>query len=354
MTSDATARSATALGSLHDLPRVSLGHLPTPIDKLQRLGETLNHSRLYVKRDDCTGLAFGGNKIRQLEYYLGDAQSQGADTILITGAVQSNFVRSAAAAAAKLGMQCHVQLEHRVADVDATYEHSGNVLLNHMLGATLHYYPEGEDESGADRRVREIADQLQQQGRRTYVIPLSPGHPPLGALGYVAAAEELLTQLEAMNLAIDEIVVPSGSGHTHGGLLFGLRALGSNIQVTGVCVRRSKELQQPRILERCAEIATLLGATQVVKEADVVLEDRFLPPGYGHLNAATLDAIKIAAHTEALLLDPVYSGKAMACFVDHARHSGAERSLLMMHTGGTPAIFAYEPVLTKALNTGGL
>ncbi len=188
---------------------------------MPNLGARLGHGELYVKRDDCTGLAFGGNKVRQLEFYLGEARSNGADTVLITGAVQSNFVRLAAAAARKLGMDCHVQLEERVPKTNPEYRNSGNVLLDRILGVVIHSYPEGGDEQGADNRLGEIALELRGRGRRPYIIPLAPGHAPLGALGYVVAAREILIQMEGEDLSFDEIVVASGSGNTHAGLLFG-------------------------------------------------------------------------------------------------------------------------------------
>ena len=194
------------------------------------------------------------------------ARAQDADTILITGAVQSNFVRMAAAGARKLGMDIHIQLEQRVPKSDRIYQDSGNVLLDRLLGATLYSYPVGEDETGADRKVREIAEELRREGRRPYVIPLAPGHAPLGSLGYVLAAEETLAQLDAMSMTPDEIVVPSGSGHTHAGLLFGLRALGCRVPVTGACVRRDAAVQVHRILDRCTEIAKLLEVPQPVTE----------------------------------------------------------------------------------------
>jgi len=205
--------TAGALGRLDALPRARLAHTPTPLEALPNLAASLGGARLYVKRDDCTGLAFGGNKVRQLEFYLGEAQARNADTVLITGAVQSNFVRLAAAAARKLGMEIHIQLEERVPKTDPAYRSSGNVLLDRLLGATLYSYSDGEDEAGADKRLRAIAAELEAQGRRPYVIPLAPGHPPLGALGYVEAARELLDQLAAQELGLDEIVVSSGSGH---------------------------------------------------------------------------------------------------------------------------------------------
>ncbi|MCH8155823.1 MAG: D-cysteine desulfhydrase family protein [Proteobacteria bacterium] len=313
------AETPGPLGRLDDLPRARLGHVPTPIEAMPNLGARLGADALYVKRDDCTGLAFGGNKVRQLEFYLGDAVAQAADTILITGAVQSNFARLAAAGARKLGMDCHIQLEERVPKTDPLYRNSGNVLLDRLLGATLHTYPGGEDEAGADAHLREIAAGLEAQGRRPYVIPLAPGHAPLGALGYVDAAREILAQAAAQDLAFDEIVVSSGSGHTHGGLLFGLRALGCPARVTGICVRRPAAAQRPRIESRCREIAELLEAAPVVAEDDVHLTDEFLAPGYGQLNPATVEAIELAARTEALILDPVYTGKTMAGFIQRAR-----------------------------------
>jgi len=306
---------------------------------------------LLVKRDDCNGLAFGGNKVRQLEFYLGAACAENADTILITGAVQSNFVRLAAAAARKLGMDCHIHLEERVASTNDGYRSSGNVFLDKLFGATLHSYPQGEDEAGADRELQSIATELRAAGKNPYIIPLAAGHPPLGAPGYVLAAAELLRQMQCQDIHVDEIFVGSGSGATHAGLLFGLRALGSKIAVTGVCVRRDATLQKPRILQTCEQIAALLQTESLVTGDDVQVTDAFLAPGYGVPNQATLDAIVTAAQTEALLLDPVYTGKAMAGFIRRARQLGeSDGTLLFLHTGGVPAIFAYQGAIENALD----
>lgn len=336
------------LGRISAMPRTRLFAGTTPLEAMPNLTRTCGGGSLLVKRDDCMGLAFGGNKVRQLEFYIGEAAAQGADTVLITGAVQSNFVRLAAAAARKAGMDCHIQLEERVAKSDATYRNSGNVLLDRLLGATLHTYPDGEDESGADRRLGEIADDLRQSGRRPYIIPLAPGHTPLGALGYVVAADELTRQIADTGLEIDEIVVASGSGSTHAGLLFGLRALGSNIVVTGICVRREASAQHPRIASKCREIAELLEVESKVADSDISVNDAFLPPGYGTAGEATLRAILLAARTEALILDPTYTGKAMAGFIHSAKAADGAGARIFIHTGGTPAIFAYESELTEA------
>ena len=340
--------STAALGRLEHLPRVTLLGAPTLLEPMENLSRAHGGAALWVKRDDAMGLAFGGNKVRQLEFYLGAARAEGADTVLITGAVQSNFARLAAAGARRLGMQIHIQQEERVAKDDPRYRRSGNVLLEHLLGATIHSYPEGEDEAGADANLHRIADELRGGGRRPYIIPLAPGHPPLGALGYVRAAGELLEQM-AGNPAPDEIVVASGSGNTHAGLLFGLRARGCGIPVLGVCVRRQAEPQRPRISTRCAQIADLLEIPNPVTEDDVMVDDSFLPPGYGHAGTATLEAILLAARTEALILDPTYTGKTMAGALARATHWGPGRTVLFIHTGGTPAVFAYEQDLMAAV-----
>ena len=317
------------IGCLNNYPRIALGHSPTPIDEMRNLSRILscnkNNLSLLIKRDDCTGLAFGGNKVRQLEFYIGEAAAQGADTILITGAVQSNFVRLAAAAARTASMDCHIQLENRVQNTSELYSQSGNVLLDKLLGATLHFYPEGEDEQGADRSLEEIAQRLRTNGRKPYIIHLSLGHPPLGALGYVVAAQEILAQIAESSFTIDEIIVASGSGATHAGLLFGLRSSGSIIPVKGICVRRTKDLQYQRIVMHCAAIAKLLKITNPVGNDDIELSDDNLAPGYGKINDTVLEAIKLSAHQEGLILDPVYTGRAMAGFIQLARQTNQEK-----------------------------
>lgn len=332
----------TKIGILDDYPRAKLAHAPTPIDAMPNLSAHFGGGTLFVKRDDCSGLGMGGNKARQLEFYLGQAVKQQADTILITGAVQSNYVRTAAAAARKMGMDIHIQLEERVANPPALYRHSGNVLLNRIYGATLYSYPDGEDEAGADRQLEIIAGTLRDQGKSPYVIHLSAGHPPLGALGYVDGAREIVSQMDQASLQFDEIVVATGSGATHAGLLFGLRAMGCNIPVIGACVRRTKELQTPRIIERCTEIADLLKIDNPVDPSDVTITDDALAPGYGKLNDSAVEAITLSAHKEGIILDPVYTAKSMAGFIVRARCSKPDQNLLFIHTGGQPAIFGYE------------
>ena len=257
---------------MKNFPRFSLWAGETPVETQHNLAKAVGAKEFFVKRDDCNGLAFGGNKVRQMEYYVGDALAKNSDTLLITGAVQSNFVRTAAAACAKAGMKCHIQLENRVAKKSENYKSSGNVLLDHLLGATIHQYPAGEDEEGADRNLEEIADGLRSEGKIPYVVHLHPSHPPFGALGYVDAAIELNSQIEAMNEKPDVIFAPSGSGNTHGGLLYGLRAAGCDIPVKGICVRREAKLQVPRIVERLIQIGDLLEESPVATASITVLD----------------------------------------------------------------------------------
>ncbi len=335
--------------ALDRFPRVPAAHVPTPLEPLHNLGDALGIA-LFVKRDDCTGIGFGGNKVRQLEFYLGATLEQGADTLLITGAVQSNYVRTAAAMARRFGLDCHIQLEERVPDIDALHRTSGNVLLDRLLGATIHHYPEGEDEDGADANLGRISQDLRSQGRRPFIIPLGPKSPPLGALGYVRAAMELAEQFAQGDLAVDEIIVPSGSAFTHAGLLFGLRALGPEVPVTGICVRRDAARQSERVAQRVRGIGELLEMPQELGASEIRLHDSTLAPGYGQLNPQVTEAIGLTARSEGLFLDPVYSGKTMAGLIALARTEElAGKRVLFLHTGGQPALFAYgDKLLTES------
>ena len=328
--------------AIEKFPRVRLGHAPTPLDAAPRLGASLG-IELWIKRDDCTGLAMGGNKVRQIEFPLGEAQSRDADTLLITSAVQSNYVRVAAAAGRQLGMEVHIQLEERVPDVEALYRASGNVLLDRLFGAKLHSFPVGEDEPAADASLDLLAQSLADEGRRPYVIHLAPAHPPLGALGYVIAAGEVLAQARALDIAFDAVVCPTGSALTHAGILVGVRAQGETIPVYGICVRRDAGSQVARVRKVASELAAMVERPEMFDADDVQAFDGVLAPGYGRLNDAVREAIAMAARQEGMLLDPVYTGKTMAGLIDHVR-SGfipAGSRVLFIHTGGLPAIFAY-------------
>ncbi|MGI9395055.1 MAG: D-cysteine desulfhydrase family protein [Boseongicola sp.] len=326
---------------LAKFPRTNLGHYPTPIEPMPNLGAVLGID-LAVKRDDCTGVGFGGNKVRQLEFYLGKSQAELADTILITGAVQSNFVRIAAAMARRLGMDCHIQLEDRVATKSDLYHENGNVLLDKILGATLHSFPDGEDEVGADAALTQHANQLREAGNRPFVIPLGPDHPPLGALGYVAAALELAQQISQNPWSPDRIFIGSGSALSHVGLLYGLRALGIEIPVVGVCVRRDAEAQTVRVSKRLGDLAAMLGGHCSASLIDIEVDDAALSPGYGQLSKSAKEAIQLAAMCEGLFLDPIYTAKTLAALIDQARKGQLRgERILFWHTGGQPALFGY-------------
>lgn len=332
---------------LAKFPRARLAHVPTPLEPLETFSRRLGDTRYFVKRDDCTGLAMGGNKARQLEFYLGEALAQRCDTILSTGATQSNFLRMLAAAACKLGIECHLQLEHRVDGMPEDYYNSGNVLLDKIFGAHLHSYPQGEDEGGADARLRELAEDLRRGGRRPFVIALSPDNPPKAALGYVDAASELLEQSVTMGVGIDAVVVASGGAFTHTGLLVGLRALGSKARVLGICVRRGAKAQAERVFDMSQKLCDMLRRPGLIARDDVRVDDAYLGPGYGRVNATTMEAISIAARAEGLLLDPVYTGKSFAGLIGLARQgafAGGE-NVVFVHTGGTPALFGYHQAL---------
>lgn len=329
--------------------RVHLISGPTPMEPLRNLSDRLGID-LWVKRDDLAGTTLGGNKSRQLEFYLGAATAQGADTILITGAVQSNFVRTAAACAARCGMRTIVQLENRVSGQGDLYDRSGNVLLNDLLGAEVMLYPEGEDEAGADAALRARAEEERRAGYRPYVIPLALGNPPLGALGYMRAAQEITAQ----DPEFDHVVVASGSGLTHAGLLAGFDHLGLDVQVIGSCVRRDAGLQMQRMTQVLDDLARLTGARAAVPAENLHIWDGALAPGYGRIGEAASTAMTLMAQHEGQLLDPVYTAKAFAAIpalVETGEIAQGAR-VLFVHTGGLASLFAYQNALEiKLLGT---
>ena len=333
---------------VQQLPSLSQHHRLPLYDDASPLQHMLNSSRsmgvqIDVKRDDLLPLAMGGNKVRQLEFYLGQAKALGCDTVLITGAVQSNFVRLCAAAARTQGWHPIVQLEDRVPNPDPLYSSSGNVLLLKMLGAEIVRFPIGEDEAAADANLDNLADNLRDQGKHPYVIHLGLDHPPMGGLGYVAAAIETRLQYLARGVDPDHIVVASGSGLTHAGFLAGARAIGWNVNVLGICVRRSANLQYKRIKQRTNEILKLLGSEASLVESDINVSDAVLAPGYGQMNETVSQAITDAAQRDAILLDPVYTGRSFAGLIHHVQTSRIKPGdrVCFLHTGGTPGIFAY-------------
>ena len=324
---------------LSRFPRVRLAHLPTPLEHLPRLSDHLGGPQIYVKRDDCTGLASGGNKTRKLEFSMGQAVQEGADTIITVGAVQSNHVRQTAAAAAKFGMACEVLLEHRIDKPSDAYLHSGNVLLDRMFGANLHEYPGGTD---FDAKMDAMAAKLREDGKQPYIIPGGASNK-VGALGYANCALELVNQATEMGVVIDRIITATGSAGTQGGLIAGLKALNSNVPLLGICVSIDATAQEEKVFALAQETAAYLGAPGAVKREDVVANSDYVGPGYGERTDEMNEAVMLLARLEGLLFDPVYSGKALAGMIDLVRKGafGADENIVFLHTGGSAALFAY-------------
>jgi L-cysteate sulfo-lyase len=332
-----TSEDSALLLSRH--PRVSLAHLPTPLEFLPHLTEHLNGPKIYVKRDDCTGLGTGGNKTRKLEFLMAEALAKGADTVITQGAVQSNHARQTAAAAAKLGLKCELVFEKRVDGASDPYLNSGNVLLDRLFGARIR-----EVESGSDMNaeLEAVADESRQRRAAPYVIP-GGGSNPVGALGYVDCAIELVTQANRARLVVDHIVHATGSAGTQAGLIAGLKGLHADIPLLGIGVNAGREVQEQRVFELAERTAEYAGAPGVVSREDVVCNCDYVGEGYGVPTEAMNDAILLLAQLEGLLFDPVYSGKALAGMIDLVRKGFFRRAenIVFIHTGGTAGLFAY-------------
>ena len=324
---------------LEGFPRVSLLQGITPLHILPALARTLGVDRLLIKRDDCTGLAFGGNKTRKLEFTLGDAMQRGADVVITSGAWQSNHVRQTAAAAAQLGLRCHAVVHNPLPVAGDDYRRSGNLLLDRLLGCTLH---DVASEDAGNACIAALAAQETAAGATPYIVPMGASDG-IGALGYVACAQELLLQCRAMDVAPSHVVLGTGSAGTHAGLLAGLRAAGSDIAVVGISVSEAAEVKRGKVRRVLDELAATTGtAMQVPDEAIVVLDD-YVGAGYGVPSAAGEAALQLLAREEGVLLDPVYTAKAMSGFLDLLAHArcGPMRDPVFLHTGGAPALFAY-------------
>lgn len=324
--------------------RVPLAHLPTPLEYLPRLSEHLDGPEIFVKRDDCTGLATGGNKTRKLEFSMGEAVALGADTIITVGAIQSNHVRQTAAAACKLGMVCEVLLEHRVDHPSETYTQSGNVFLDRIFGANLREYPGGTE---FDAAMAAVAEEVKEKGGTPYVIPGGASNA-VGALGYVACGLELLEQFSAGGLAIDHIVSATGSAGTHAGLAVGLRAKGSELPILGIGVNAPQDVQEERVYKLAVETAELVEAPGCVVREDIIADCNYIGSGYGEPTASMNEAVLMLARFEGLLFDPVYSGKALAGMIDYIREGRFTRDqkIVFLHTGGSAGLFAYADALS--------
>ncbi|MGH1539654.1 MAG: D-cysteine desulfhydrase [Arenicella sp.] len=324
---------------LSRFPRAHFAHLATPLEPMVNLSKKLGGPNLWIKRDDCTGLAGGGNKTRKLEFLMGDALEKGADTIITQGATQSNHARQTAAIAAKMNMECHLLLEDRTGSQDVDYNYNGNVLLDQLLNASLCKYPADTDMNQA---MEDLAEKLRGQGKKPYIIP-GGGSNHIGALGYVNAALELLTQANDMSLRIDHLVHATGSAGTQAGLVTGLVASNSLIPVLGIGVRAPRELQESNVFKLAERTAEHLGIQGAVKRDDVIANCDYVGEGYGIPTQGCIEAIELFAQTESIMLDPVYSAKGAAGLIDLIRqgHFSKKDNIVFLHTGGSQALFGY-------------
>ena len=325
--------------TLATFPRLRLGHLPTPLEPMDRLSEKLGGPRLWVKRDDCTGLSSGGNKTRKLEYLVADAQTKGADTIITQGATQSNHARQTAAAAAKVGMSCHILLEDRIGSNDPDYILNGNVLLDRLHGASVSKRPGGAD---MNAEMAALADTLREAGQAPYVIP-GGGSNEIGALGYVNCARELTEQADDMGLKIDALVHATGSSGTQAGLVTGLAAIESDIHLLGIGVRAPQDKQEQMVFDLAQRTAGHLGTGLRIDRAQVRANCDYVGPGYGLPTEGMKTGVKLLARTEGLLFDPVYSGKGLDGLIDQVRkgYFDGMENVVFLHTGGSAALFGY-------------
>lgn len=308
---------------------------------MDRLSAHFGGPKLWIKRDDCTGLATGGNKTRKLEYLVADALQQGADTLITLGALQSNHARQTAAAAAKLGLNCVLVLEERVSQQTDAYRHNGNVLLDRLLGARLKYVPRDTSMNAA---AEQAAEEVRRAGGRPYVIP-GGGSNVVGALGYAGSALEMLQQAGDLGMRIDHVVHATGSSGTQAGLIAGFESVRSGVHVLGITVGRPRDNQERNVARLLGETWDHLGLSGAPSDGAVEANDGYFGEAYGMPTPAMKEAVDLLARTEAVLLDPVYSGKAMAGLIDLVRKGrfAKDQNVVFVHTGGQAGLFAYEP-----------
>jgi len=321
-------------------PRVNLAHLPTALEPMDRLSKELGGPRIWIKRDDCTGMSTGGNKTRKLEFLMAEAVEQGADLVITQGATQSNHARQTAACAAKLGIACHILLEDRTGSNDPNYNLNGNVFLDFLHGATAEKRPGSGLDMNAE--IETVAEKFRAEGRNVYTIP-GGGSNPTGALGYANAAMELVTQANNMGLRIDRLIHATGSAGTQAGLIVGLKAINAQIPLLGIGVRAPKPKQEENVYNLAVKTAEKLGCPGVVARDDVVANTDYVGEGYGIPTQDGLAAIEMFARLEGILLDPVYSGKGAAGLIDLVRKGEfvGDENIVFLHTGGGVALFGY-------------
>lgn len=323
------------------LPRIRLATLPTPLEEAPRLSKILDGPRILFKRDDSNGFAFGGNKARKLEFLIADAIEKGADTVITTGGLQSNHARLAAAAAKRYGMHPILVLRG-----ETPSEFSGNLLLDRLLDAEIRTVP--PDVRNTMPLMEGIAEEVRDSGKTPYIIP-SGGSNPIGAIAYANAMLEITSQAVEMNLEINHVAFSSGSGGTHGGLLFGAKALNFQGKILGISDGAPREPLVHKIVEIANGCARLVDSHVSISLKDVDFLDEYVGKGYGVLQNEIVDAITAVARAEGIFLDPVYTGKAMWGLMDliHQGYFEKDETVVFIHTGGTPALFAYSKELAS-------
>ena len=330
---------------LEKFARVKFAHLPTALEPLPRLSKTLGGPEIWVKRDDCTGLATGGNKTRKLEFLIADAQAQGADIVITGGALQSNHARQTAAAAAKVGLKCLLLLENGLDSQDPLYLRNGNMLLHRLHGAEIQEVP-------ADSNFNALLDNAvsgyAKNNIKAYAIPIG-GSNAIGALGYVDCALELATQAKEMDISFDHLVMATGSTGTQAGLIAGLKLTDLNLSVHGMCVSSTKDEKETKVRALTLDILKLIKSDIQLDENDVIANSDYVGEGYAIPAPSTIEAVKLLAENEGILLDPVYTGKAMAGLIDYVRKGifREDERIIFLHTGGPVALFAYANEFSK-------
>ena len=317
--------------------RIKLGHFPTPIEHLKNISEYLGGPNIFIKRDDCTGLATGGNKTRKLEFLIPDAIQNKAELIVTVGAVQSNHARQTAAACALMGLKCLIVLEQRLKDPPESYMKSGNVFLDKLFGAEVKLCPKNED---VTKYSEKLIKDIKSKGTNVYFIP-GGGSNAVGALGYVECLNEIIKENNKYNFS--HIIHATGSAGTQAGLLAGKKYFNFNIPVTGICVRHKKDIQVDKVYEEAKKTCEKLQCN-ILDKSDIIVYDEYIGTGYGEPTKGMIEATKLLAKKEAILLDPVYSGKAFAGLIDLIRNKKFTKNdnVLFIHTGGAVSLSAYE------------
>jgi|TARA_B110000116_G_scaffold45148_1_gene37400 L-cysteate sulfo-lyase len=328
---------------LSKYPRVKLIHSPTPLEYLDNLTKHFGGPKIYIKRDDCTGLAFGGNKSRKLEFLMGDAIANKSDVVITAGAVQSNHCRQTAAAATKLGMECII-----VAKPSWSKDYNGNLFLDELLGAKLVLIEDDNEalDQGGKLSMEETIDKLmtdlKNEGKSPYYIPVG-GSNSIGSLGYISMTMELVSQANEMDIEIGSMVAASGSGGTQTGMILGADVEKSGIQAVGMGISSDASVVIPKLTDLCNQTSKYYDLGLNYEEKDIIFNDNYIGEGYGIPSEEMIEAVKLLARKEGIILDPVYSGKAFAGMVDLIKKGYFDKSkaVVFIHTGGTPALFVY-------------